>query len=144
MAMGVSKVEAQLNLRPHDPKKMIDVPFLSYFLHVWLPNYLTFYIFSFFILYPSIFLGSCLSFGACLGMMEGVSNFHTWNMKNVKSVAWKRCVKCKFSFLRKEVKTRIKSYQQKNKMKAYKDLFPTFELNEFTHELIGPKQIIFY
>ncbi len=44
----------------------------------------TFYIFSFFILYSFIFLGFFFSFGACLGMIEGVSNFGTPNMKNVR------------------------------------------------------------
>jgi hypothetical protein len=45
--------------------------------------------------------------------------------------------------LRKEVKRRKKIIPTKKiKMKAYKrveDLFPTFDLNDFTHELIGPQ-----
>jgi len=54
-----------------------------------------------------------LSFGACLGVMEEVSNFHTRNMKNIRALHEKRFVKCKFSFLRKRNKDKKKNHTNK-------------------------------
>jgi hypothetical protein len=57
------------------------------------PNLISFLCYHFISLFIFNFF---FSFCACLWMMEGVSNFLIWDMKNVGVLHEKGCVKCKF------------------------------------------------
>lgn len=131
MAMGVSIDGPQLILRNHNQKnKWSMCPFsLIFYMFDYQTIYLL-YIFSFFILYPFIFLGSCWALVLVwewwrkflifiLGIWKILERCMKKGLSNVSSHSWE-----------KEIKTRKKIIPtKKNKMKAYKgveDFVPYF------------------